>query len=148
MQTIKTFNSFSGKVYYYTHASIVCDSTMTFAAYLPKKAEQEKLPAVIWLSGLTCNHENFITKAGAQRYADKYGLILLMPDTSPRAVNIQGADVDYDLGYGAAFYVNATQAPWNKNFRMYSYIIDDFIPLCVKHLPIDLRTTQNCYLPT
>jgi S-formylglutathione hydrolase len=124
-------------VKYFQHQSKACDSEMTFSIYLPKQAIEKKLPAILWLSGLTCNHENFISKAGAQQYADEHGIILIMPDTSPRNVGVAGADNDYDLGYGAGFYVNATQVPWQKNFSMDKYIIKELLPLCCAELPIN-----------
>lgn len=137
MQQIASHKNFSGTVKYYQHESNACKSTMTFSVYLPEQAQQKKCPAIIWLSGLTCNHENFITKAGAQQYADKYGVILIMPDTSPRDVGIVGAAESYDLGYGAGFYVNATQQPWADNFNMYDYVVNELIPLCRETFPIE-----------
>jgi S-formylglutathione hydrolase len=136
LETLASFNSFKGIVSYYSHASAATNCEMTFAVYLPAQAKQESVSAIVWLSGLTCNHENFITKAGAQHYADEHGVMLIMPDTSPRNVNIPAAEPDYDLGYGAGFYVDATQVPWAKNFNMYGYIIDELIPLCQRELPI------------
>ena len=136
MQKTASYKSFSGEVEYYQHASKVCNTDMTFSIYLPDAAKNQPCPAIIWLSGLTCNHENFITKAGAQQYADEHGIMLIMPDTSPRNVDVPGADESYDLGTGAGFYVNATQAPWATNFNMYDYIIDELIPLCTQEFPI------------
>lgn len=136
MQKIASHKSFSGNVDYYQHASKACNSTMTFSLYLPAQAQEKSCPAIIWLSGLTCNHENFISKSGAQYYADQHGIILIMPDTSPRDVDVPGADESYDLGYGAGFYVNATQAPWAKNFNMYDYIVNELISLCYAQFPI------------
>lgn len=97
---------------------------MNFAVYLPPQAEagDVKLPVVYWLSGLTCTEQNFVTKAGAQRYAADHGLIVVAPDTSPRGVNIPGEDDSYDFGSGAGFYLDATQEPWSKNYRMQSYV--------------------------
>jgi len=102
----------------------VLDSTMNFAVYLPPQAAQSRLPVLYWLSGLTCNEQNFITKAGAQRYAAEHGVILVAPDTSPRGEEVADAE-GYDLGKGAGFYVNATQAPWSTHYRMHDYIVDE-----------------------
>ncbi|MDO6558489.1 S-formylglutathione hydrolase [Paraglaciecola chathamensis] len=111
----------------FSHQSSVLNCEMHFSVYLPPAAELGKpLPVVYWLSGLTCTDENFVTKAGAQRVASELGLILVMPDTSPRGNGVPDAeDKAYDLGLGAGFYVNATQAPWNEHYRMYDYIIDE-----------------------
>src|SRR5699024_4135083 len=92
-----------------------------FSLYLPPAAEQAAVPVVYWLSGLTCNDENFVTKAGAQRAAGELGLALVAPDTSPRGDDVAD-DNAYDLGHGAGFYVNATQAPWATHYQMYDYI--------------------------
>ena len=136
MEQIANHKSFSGEVNYFQHDSTACNSKMTFSVYLPAQANTGDCPAIIWLSGLTCNHENFISKAGAQQYADQHGIILIMPDTSPRNVDVLGADESYDLGFGAGFYLNATQAPWDKHFNMYDYIVNELIPLCYKEFPI------------
>lgn len=97
---------------------------MNFALYLPRQAAQQKLPVLYWLSGLTCTEQNFIAKAGAQRYAAEHGLILVVPDTSPRGDDVADADA-YDLGKGAGFYLNATQAPWDRHYRMYDYVVQE-----------------------
>lgn len=137
MKTIAHYKSFAGDVKYLQHDSAACGCPMTFSVYLPTQSQEKNCPAIFWLSGLTCNYENFITKAGAQQYADQHGVVLIMPDTSPRDVGIAAADVDYDLGYGAGFYVNATETPWQRNFNMYDYITDELIPQCIDTLPID-----------
>ena len=108
----------------YQHESKTLGCNMNFAIYLPKEAESKKLPVLYWLSGLTCTEQNFITKAGAQRYASEHGVIIVSPDTSPRGEGIPN-DEAYDLGIGASFYVNATQNPWAKNFKMYDYIVHE-----------------------
>jgi S-formylglutathione hydrolase len=94
---------------------------MNVAVYLPPQAERQKCAVLYWLSGLTCTEQNFMTKAGAQRYAAEHGLIIVAPDTSPRGDSVADID-DYDLGKGAGFYVNATQAPWSAHYRMQEYI--------------------------
>ncbi len=113
---------FGGWQEVYRHRSEVLDCEMNFAVYLPPQAETRKLPVLYWLSGLTCSEQNFITKAGAQRYAAEHGVILVAPDTSPRGDDVADAD-GYDLGKGAGFYVNATQTPWSKHYRMYDYVV-------------------------
>ena len=95
------------------------------------------MPALYWLSGLTCTEENFSVKAGAQRYAAELGLALIIPDTSPRGVNIPGEDAQMDVGTGAGFYVNATEAPWAAHYRMYDYIRDELPAVVNANLPID-----------
>ena len=118
----------------YEHASETLGCTMRFAVYLPPQAEHAKLPVLYWLSGLTCNEQNFITKAGAQRYAAEHGVILVAPDTSPRGDDVADAD-GYDLGKGAGFYVDATQAPWATHYRMYDYVVHELPALVEAELP-------------
>ena len=123
----------------YRHRSDVLGCDMNFAVYLPPQAATEKLPVLYWLSGLTCTEQNFITKAGAQRYATEHGVILVAPDTSPRGDDVADAD-GYDLGKGAGFYVNATQAPWSAHYRMYDYIVAELPALIEANFPtIDAR---------
>jgi len=119
----------------YRHASEALGCTMNVAVYLPPQAEKEKLPVLYWLSGLTCTEQNFITKAGAQRYAAEHGVILVAPDTSPRGDDVADAE-GYDLGKGAGFYVNATQAPWAAHYRMYDYIVDELPALIEANFPV------------
>ena len=111
---------------------------MTFSVYLPPQAETgKKVPVVYWLSGLTCTDENFSTKAGAQRLAAELGLALVMPDTSPRGENVpDDEDGAYDLGLGAGFYVNATEPPWSRHYRMYDYVTGELPGLVQKHFPV------------
>ena len=135
LTAIETFKSFSGEVIYYQHFSEVCQSNMTFSVFLPDIAKRKPVPVIYFLSGLTCNHENFITKSGAAYFANKFGVALVMPDTSPRDITINFPDIAYDLGFGAGFYVNATQKPWAKHFNMYDYVVTELPALCEKHLP-------------
>lgn len=128
---------FGGEHVRYAHQSAVLSSKMEFAVYLPPQAEQgKKLPVVYWLSGLTCNDENFMQKAGAFQAAAELGLIIVAPDTSPRGENVaddpEGA---YDFGLGAGFYVNATQAPWAEHYQMYDYVVDELPKLIEEHFP-------------
>lgn len=118
----------------YQHRSEVLDCEMKFAVYLPPQAATQKLPALYWLSGLTCNEQNFITKAGAQRYAAEHGIILVAPDTSPRGDEVADAE-GYDLGKGAGFYLNATQEPWARHYRMHDYIVEELPALIEAHFP-------------
>ncbi|WP_101926099.1 MULTISPECIES: S-formylglutathione hydrolase [Luteimonas] len=119
----------------YEHASATLDCTMRVAVYLPPQAETAKLPVLYWLSGLSCTEQNFITKAGAQRYAAEHGVILVAPDTSPRGDAVADAD-GYDLGKGAGFYVDATESPWSAHYRMYDYVVNELPALVEAHLPV------------
>jgi S-formylglutathione hydrolase len=109
---------------------------MTFSVYLPPQAATQKLPVVYWLSGLTCTDDNVRTKAGAQRYAAELGLILVMPDTSPRGEDVPDVPERYDLGQGAGFYVNATQAPWATHYQMYDYVTRELPSLVEANFPV------------
>lgn len=115
---------FNGTVSIYSHLSKQCQCTMAFAVYSPPQAKIRPVPVLYYLAGLTCTEQNFITKAGAQRYAAQHGLMLVAPDTSPRGKDIPDED-GWDFGSGAGFYVDATEAPWSKNYRMYSYITEE-----------------------
>ncbi len=117
------------------HAYVACRCTMTFYVYLPPQATTEKCPVVYWLSGLTCTDDNVRVKAGAQRYCAELGLILVMPDTSPRGDDVPDVPGRYDLGQGAGFYVNATQAPWSTHYRMYDYVTQELPALVEAHFP-------------
>ncbi|MDX9740119.1 MAG: S-formylglutathione hydrolase [Gammaproteobacteria bacterium] len=118
----------------YRHQSKALGCTMNFAVYLPPQAKRERLPVLYWLSGLTCTEQNFITKAGAQRYAAEHGVIVVAPDTSPRGDEVADGE-GYDIGKGAGFYVNATQQPWARHYRMYDYIVDELPALVEAGLP-------------
>ena len=113
---------------------------MHFSLYLPAQAEERAVPLLIWLSGLTCTDENFVIKAGAQRYAAEHGIAVLAPDTSPRGDAVP-ADPDgaWDFGLGAGFYVNATQAPWNSHYRMYDYVCSELPALLGSHPGLDMQ---------
>lgn len=116
---------FGGSQRVYTHESRECRSQMRFSVYLPPQSAERALPVVYYLAGLTCTEETFMTKAGAQRVAAELGLILVAPDTSPRKVRLPGDDANWDFGLGAGFYVDATEAPWSRSYRMYSYVTDE-----------------------
>lgn len=126
---------FGGSQEVWEHQSEVLSCPMKFAIYIPPQAKDKKLPVLYWLSGLTCNEQNFITKAGFHRYAAEQGLIVVCPDTSPRGEDIADDDA-YDLGQGAGFYVNATEAPWAKHYRMYDYIVQELPALIREHFPV------------
>ncbi len=115
------------------HRSKVLGCDMNVGVYLPPQAADGPCPVLYWLSGLTCNEQNFITKAGAQRYAAEHGIILVAPDTSPRGPDVAD-DAAWDLGQGAGFYLNATEAPWAANYRMYDYIVDE-LPALIEAMP-------------
>ena len=119
----------------YRHRSSVLDCDMNFAIYLPPQAESGPVPVLYWLSGLTCSEQNFITKAGAQRYAAEHGIAIVCPDTSPRGDDVADGE-GYDLGKGAGFYVNATQAPWAAHYRMYDYVVDELPALVEANFPV------------
>ena len=125
---------FGGSQEVWEHQSSVLSCPMRFAIYLPPQAKDKKLPVLYWLSGLTCNEQNFITKAGFQRYAAEQGLIVVCPDTSPRGEDIAN-DEAYDLGQGAGFYVNATEQPWAQHYRMYDYVLEELPVLIREHFP-------------
>lgn len=136
MQLVSRTKSFGGWLETYSHPSVSTQSPMRFAIYLPPQTQTGKCPVVYWLSGLTCTEENFMMKAGAQRYASELGLVLVAPDTSPRNTGIEGEAADSNLGAGAGFYVNATQMPWAKHFKMEDYITKDLIAAVEAKFPV------------
>lgn len=127
--------SFGGVQRVYSHLSRETGTSMRCAVYLPPAAERGPVPALIFLSGLTCSEDNFTVKAGAQRHAAEHGLMLVAPDTSPRGEGVPD-DPAYDLGQGAGFYVDATQSPWSRHFRMASYVADELPDLLAAELPL------------
>lgn len=128
---------FGGRQGFYSHMSECCNGPMAFSVYVPPHEAGAKLPVVYYLSGLTCNDEVFATKAGAQRVAAGLGMVLVVPDTSPRDTGIEGATDDWDFGEGAGFYVDATEAPWSDRFNMYSYVAHELPGLVAEHFPVD-----------
>ncbi|WP_342619901.1 S-formylglutathione hydrolase [Rhodoferax sp. GW822-FHT02A01] len=128
---------FGGVQRFYQHASATIGLPMRFSVYLPPQAAQGKVPAVLYLAGLTCTEETFMTKAGAQRVAAELGLALIAPDTSPRGAGVAGEADAWDFGVGAGFYLDATQAPWSRHYRMESYLMDELLPLVTDTLPVD-----------
>lgn len=137
IETIEEHRHFGGTTGYYRHDSSACSAPMRFAVYVPPQARERRVPVMYFLSGLTCTEENFMVKAGAQRFAAEYGLLLVAPDTSPRNTGISGEDDDSDLGSGAGFYVDATVAPWSKHYRMFSYVTEELPALIGEHFSAD-----------
>ncbi len=129
---------FDGIVGFYSHRSETCNSEMRFAVYQPPQATSP-VPVLYFLSGLASTEENFMVKAGAQRFAAKYGLMLVAPDTSPRNTGINGEDNDWDLGNGASFYVDATAEPWRSHYQMYSYVVHELPTLIAEHFPVQAQ---------
>lgn len=136
VETISSARCFGGWQNTYKHHSSACDCDMQFAAFLPAAAEAGPVPALYWLSGLTCTEENFSVKAGAQRIAAELGIALIIPDTSPRGVDIPGEDEFINVGSAAGFYLNATQAPWSAHYRMYDYISAELVETVNANLPV------------
>lgn len=130
---------FDGIQGFYQHTSTVIGLPMRFSVYQPPQAKNQRVPALFFLAGLTCTEETFMIKAGAQRYAAELGLMLVTMDTSPRQTGIAGETDDWDFGAGAGFYLDATQAPWSKYFRMESYITQELRNIIVDQFPIDSK---------
>lgn len=138
MEMIEEHRCFEGWQQRWRHHSEVLNCTMTLSVFLPPPVSSNPPPVLYWLSGLTCNDENFTTKANAQRIAAELGIVLVMPDTSPRGDEVADAD-GYDLGKGAGFYLNATQAPWAAHYRMYDYLRDELPALIQSHFNVSGR---------
>ncbi|MCQ2028624.1 S-formylglutathione hydrolase [Stutzerimonas zhaodongensis] len=138
LENISCQKSFGGWHKRYRHRSTSLNCDMVFAVYLPPQAEGgEKLPVLYWLSGLTCTDENFMQKAGAHRLAAELGLIIVAPDTSPRGADVPDhPDKAYDFGLGAGFYLNATQQPWSRHYRMYDYVVSELPELIEANFPV------------
>ncbi len=136
IENISVNKSFGGWHKQYSHQSKVLNCAMRFAIYLPPQVSNgEKVPVLYWLSGLTCSDENFMQKAGAQRMAAELGIAIVAPDTSPRGDDVADDD-GYDLGKGAGFYVNATQAPWNRHYQMYDYVVNELPEIIEAAFPV------------
>lgn len=134
MERTETHAAFGGTQEVWKHQSQAVGCEMKVGVYLPPQAKTQKCPVVYWLSGLTCTEQNFISKANAQKYAAKHGVIIVAPDSSPRGEDVPD-DEKYDLGQGAGFYVNATQEPWAKHFQMYDYIVNELPVLIEANFP-------------
>lgn len=143
---ISSNKSFGGYQKIYSHHSKELACEMKFAIYLPPQSDDAtvNLPVLYWLSGLTCNETNFIQKAGAQKYAAEHGIIIVCPDTSPRGINLPGEDDAYDFGSGAGFYVDAITDPWNKHYKMFTYVTKELIEL-INHNFSVLENVQSIF---
>jgi len=138
MELLEEHRCFEGRQQRWRHDSTTLNCAMTFSIFLPPTIGKAKPPVLYWLSGLTCNDENFTTKAGAQRVAAELGIALVMPDTSPRGDEVAD-DAGYDLGKGAGFYLNATQQPWASHYRMYDYLRDELPALITAEFDVGDR---------
>jgi len=136
METLSENKCFGGVQGVYAHASEATGCKMTFGLFLPEQAEHEAVPVIWYLSGLTCTHENAMTKAGAQAWAAEQGVALIFPDTSPRGDGVADDDA-YDLGQGAGFCLNATEAPWAPHFKMWDYLTEELPHLLFSAFPLD-----------
>lgn len=137
LELLSSHACFGGVQRFYRHDSSTIGLPMRFSVYLPPQASHGSVPALFYLAGLTCTEETFPVKAGAQRLAARRGIALIAPDTSPRGAGIPNESAAWDFGVGAGFYVDATQAPWSKHFRMYSYVRDELRETVLANLAID-----------
>lgn len=135
LELISEHACFGGVQRFYSHHSKEISLPMRFSVFVPPQARTAKVPALFYLAGLTCNEETFMTKAGAQRMAAQQGLMLIAPDTSPRGAHLPGESESWDFGVGAGFYLDATEAPWNQHYRMYSYVLELYA-LIVQEFPV------------
>ncbi len=136
LEEVSASKCFGGTQYVFAHPAETTNCTMRFSAYVPPQAADGPCPVLYYLSGLTCTEENFTVKAAAQRHAAEHGVIVIAPDTSPRGEGVAD-DEAWDLGTGAGFYVNATQAPWAAHYRMYDYIVEELPKVVAAGLPVD-----------
>ena len=138
-ETISKHRCFGGVVGFYKHhaATTACD--MRFSVFTPPQAESGPVPVLYYLAGLTCTEETFMIKAGAQRVAAELGIMLVAPDTSPRGVELPGDRASWDFGVGAGFYVDATQEPWSRHYRMYSYVTQELPAIIESEFPADKK---------
>ena len=126
LETLSEHGAFGGTTGFYRHRSDVNNCNMQFAVYTPPQAKNGPVPVLTYLAGLTCTEETFMIKAGAQSAAAELGLMLIAPDTSPRGDDVpDDPDGAYDFGVGAAFYLNASESPWDRNYRMYDYVTQE-----------------------
>ncbi|MBS0344341.1 MAG: S-formylglutathione hydrolase [Proteobacteria bacterium] len=137
MSLIEENKSFGGTVKIYEHASREIGLPTKFSVYLPPAAAKHRVPALIWLAGLTCNEQTFMIKAGAQRLASQLGMAIVTPDTSPRGAGVSGEEADWDFGVGAGFYLDATEPGWSKHYRMESWLVRELVPLMSTEFQID-----------
>lgn len=137
MKKVESQKCFNGVVEVWEHESAVLKCSMRLSIFLPPQVQDKKVPFITFLSGLTCNHENFTIKAGAYKCAAELGIAIVAPDTSPRGDDVPDDQDSYDFGKGAGFYINATQQPWSKNYQMESYITAELNQLICTNFPID-----------
>ncbi|KND54904.1 S-formylglutathione hydrolase [Candidatus Paraburkholderia kirkii] len=136
LELVEEHRCFDGVQRIYRHDSETIGLPMRFSVFLPKEASSRKVPALFYLTGLTCTEETFPIKAGAQRYAAEHGIALIAPDTSPRGAGVPGETDAWDFGVGAGFYVDATREPWAQRYRMYSYVTQELRKTVVARLPV------------
>ncbi|MCB5363605.1 S-formylglutathione hydrolase [Pusillimonas sp. CC-YST705] len=137
LELISEHRCFDGIQRFYKHESEAIGLPMKFSVYLPPQAQQGKVPVLFYLAGLTCTEETFMIKGGAQRFAAQHGIMLVACDTSPRGAGVPGEDEGWDFGTGAGFYLDATHAPWNKHYRMESYVTQELFAIATEDLPGD-----------
>ena len=135
LDTLGEHACFGGTVSFHEHHSSACDGAMRFAVYTPPQAANGPVPVLYYLAGLTCTEETFMIKGGAQRHAAEHGLMLVAPDTSPRDTSIDGEEEDWDFGTGAGFYVDATEEPWSRHYKMYSYVTRELPSVVEENFP-------------
>jgi S-formylglutathione hydrolase len=144
LEIMSEHRCFGGVQAYYRHDSMETGLPMRFSVYHPGKEGKQMVPVLFFLAGLTCTEETFMIKAGAQRYAAQHGVMLVAPDTSPRNTGIEGAAAEWDFGEGAGFYLDAAEPPWNKHFRMESYIVRELYDLILGEFNADERRIGVC----
>lgn len=145
LETISEHGCFGGKMGFYRHRSAANNCDMQFAVFVPAQGASAKVPALTYLSGLTCTEETFMIKSGAQRMAAELGLMLISPDTSPRGDDVpDDPDGAYDFGVAAGFYLNATNAPWSKHYHMYDYLMNELPEIVFQEFPGD-RDRQGIF---
>ncbi len=138
IELIRTYKSFGGRVDYYSHPSKATGTEMKFSVFRPAVEKNNNVPVMFWLSGLTCNEENFITKAGAERWASECGMMIVCPDTSPRGLDLPGEHDSWDFGSGAGFYLNAVAEPWRPRYRMYDYTAKELPAVIDANFNVDM----------
>ncbi len=136
-ETLSRHPAFGGAVSFHRHAAVETACAMRFAIYLPPQAERRRVPVLWYLAGLTCTEETFMIKSGAQRVAAELGLALVAPDTSPRGVSLPGDSDSWDFGVAAGFYLDATEEPWSRHYRMYSYLVRELAEVVEANFAVD-----------
>ncbi|MFA5521124.1 MAG: S-formylglutathione hydrolase [Castellaniella sp.] len=144
LELVSQHRCFDGSQRFYRHASTTIGLPMRFSVFVPPQAQHGRVPVLFFLAGLTCTEETFMIKAGAQRMAAHHGIMLVAPDTSPRGAGVPGEDDDWDLGTGAGFYLDATQAPWSMHYRMESWIMQELFDGVTRALPGDAARVGIC----